>query len=710
MQELKEKIMGLGFSKQKAEELLRNGTFKSRIIEIFQMTNDLLPLHVMLAQHSSDINLVNAISNKQIINEKQIIKVLKECKDLANLCEFISKHTLTEMEVNEILNQSKTKKDAFKILHERAVFNDLKEIQKRVALLPEEQQKKEESFWLNEGLVTKLHMPGENPQVSEEIKINHLKRTNKKVVTRFPPEPNGHLHIGHAKALAFSFDYAKMHNGITFLRFDDTNPKNEEIAFYHSIKEDVEWLGYSPSYVTSSSTYFEQMIDFAYQLIDNDLAYVCHLTSEEIHDIRIKYTNKIDKIQETFERLNLKGELNQINKVIGGNSYDPFFIKDGICLTNGCTHKKDSFFYDKCLKNADYRSPFRSRSKELNRILFKEMLDGKWSEGSAVLRLKMEQSNNPFMQDLIIFRVIKKDHPVFGNKYSAYPSYDFALCICDSLEDVTHSFCSKEFQSRQISYQWLLDKLNIYKPVQWEFSRLNISNNVLSKRKINKLINEGIISDYDDPRLFTIKGLRKRGFTPESINKFVRSIGITYSETIVDIKLLEQIQRDELNKSCERITCVLDPIKVMIDEEIIFISKIDYQPTSDDQFMRLTDTQCVGLLNKCTIKVLRKENDLLICTKTNDKPKKFIHWIKEYKEITVNLFTYLFNSFDPEENEDYLLDVNKESLIKVKGYCDPKISNDPIGSRYQFIREGYFIKVKDDEFNRILELKSSYKS
>ncbi|RVD92540.1 glutaminyl-tRNA synthetase [Tubulinosema ratisbonensis] len=697
MHELKNKLIDLGFTPQKSDELLKNSAFRKRMEEIIATKEDLVTLHVILAQHSSDINLIKSISKKEIVNEKQIIKILKECKDLSKISEFVKQNTLSEEEIKKIISSCRTKKEAFKILNDKGAFNNLKDLPERVKHLPD-QAEKEETFWLKEGVVSKLHLPGENPQLSEEIKNNHLKRTGKKVVTRFPPEPNGHLHIGHAKAMALSFDYAQMYDGITFLRFDDTNPKNEEISFYHSIKEDVEWLGYKPHYITSSSTYFEQMIDFAYRLIESDLAYVCHLTSQEIHEKRVSI------LENTPEN-----NKNKINELIGGNSYNPFINKENECLTNGCNHKKGSYFFNNCINNVKNRSPFRNRSKEINKILFKEMLEGKWSEGSAVLRLKMEESNNPFMQDLVIYRVINKAHPIYGNKYSAYPSYDFALCICDSLEDVTHSFCSKEFQSRQISYQWLINKLNIYKPVQWEFSRLNVSNTVLSKRKINKLIKEGIISDYDDPRLFTLKGLKKRGFTSESINKFVRSVGITYSESIMDIKLLEQIQRDELNKSAERITCVINPIKLMVNNELIYISKNDYQSKSEDSFLRLTDTQCVGLLNKFNIKVIKKENDILHCEITNDKPKKYIHWIKDYEEITVNLFTYLFNSFDPEENEDYLNDINKDSINVLVGYIDKKVMNDPIGSRYQFMREGYFYKVGEKEFNRIVELKSSFK-
>lgn len=698
MHESKNKITELGFTAKKADELLKNATFRKRLQEIVDSKEQLVPLHIVLAQHSSDINLIKAINEGIVSNEKQIIKILKECKDLTKICEFVKQNFLSEEEIKKIISLWKTKKEAYKVLNDKAVFNNLKDILERVEHLPD-QPPKEETFWLKEGLVSKLHKPGDNPQLSEEIRSKHLARTNKKVVTRFPPEPNGHLHIGHAKAMALSFDYAQMYEGITFLRYDDTNPKNEEINFYHSIKEDVEWLGYKPEYITSSSTYFDQMIDFAFRLIESDLAYVCHLSSQDIHDRRVSVSNKESD-----------SSINKVNELIGGKSYNPFISRENVCLTNGCTHQSDSHFFSKCINNAEYRSPFRNRSKEINKILFKEMLEGKWNKGSAVLRLKMEESNNPFMQDLVIYRVIKKSHPIYGNKYSAYPSYDFALCICDSLEDVTHSFCSKEFQSRQISYQWLINKLNIYKPIQWEFSRLNVSNTVLSKRKINKLIKERIINDYDDPRLFTLKGLRKRGYTPGSINKFVRSVGITYSESIVDVKLLEQIQRDELNKSAERITCVINPIKVLVNDELIYISKEDYQSdSSDNSFLRLTDNQCVGLLNKFNIKVIKKEKDILLCEVTNDKPKKYIHWLKEYEEVKINLFNYLFNSFDPEEKEDYLSDINRDSHTVVKGYIDKKVMNDPIGSRYQFIREGYFYKVGEKEFNRIVELKSSFK-
>ncbi|KAG0418005.1 putative glutamine--tRNA ligase, partial [Dictyocoela roeselum] len=314
-----------------------------------------------------------------------------------------------------------------------------------------------------DGLLAMLHRPGENPQLNEKIRAEHLKRTNGKVVTRFPPEPNGFLHIGHAKALNLDFGYAEKYGGITYLRFDDTNPRNEKEEFYQKIIEDVEWLGFKPYKVTAASDYFDQLIDFAFVLIDKGLAYCCHQTKEEIQE------------------------------------------------------------YRKCNKP----SPWRGRSIAMNRELFKEMIDGKWPEKSICLRLKMDfLSKNPLMHDLIAYRVIKQPHIRAKKVYNVYPSYDYTHCINDSLEDITHSFCSREFYSRRESYYWVVDSLEIYRPVQWEFSRLNISNTVLSKRKLTKLVDEKIVDGWDDPRLYTISGLRRRGVPPNAINRFARSGGV----------------------------------------------------------------------------------------------------------------------------------------------------------------------------------------
>ncbi|XP_018046369.1 PREDICTED: probable glutamine--tRNA ligase isoform X2 [Atta colombica] len=359
---------------------------------------------------------------------------------------------------------------------------------------------------ISELMKTKIqfHKPGENYKTDGYILTpnthyllqKHLKATDGKVITRFPPEPNGILHIGHAKAININFGYAAAYDGICYLRYDDTNPEKEEEKFFVGIREMVEWLGYKPAAITHSSDYFQQLHDWAIELIKKDLAYVCHQSSEE-----------------------MKG-------------FNP------------------------------PPSPWRDRPVEESLQLFNDMKDGLLEEGEATLRMKVILEEGK--QDPVAYRIKYSPHHRTGDKWCIYPTYDYTHCLCDSIENITHSLCTKEFQSRRSSYYWLCNSLNIYCPVQWEYGRLNVNYTVVSKRKIAKLIQEGIVSDWDDPRLFTLTALRRRGFPPEAINNFCAQMGVTGAQATVDPAALEAAVRDVLNLTTPRHMVVLESIKLTI--------------------------------------------------------------------------------------------------------------------------------------------------
>ncbi|CAN7948497.1 unnamed protein product, partial [Ixodes pacificus] len=351
---------------------------------------------------------------------------------------------------------------------------------------------------MEELFMTKVnfHAPGENHKTEGYVVTtstmahlkNHLKVTGGKVRTRFPPEPNGILHIGHAKAINVNFGYAKAHGGCCFLRYDDTNPEKEEERFFAGIQDMVQWLGYVPFKVTHASDYFDDLYALAVRLIQRGLAYVCHQRQEEMK----------------------------------GQNPPP--------------------------------SPYRNRTIEENLRLFEDMKKGKFAEGEATLRMKVTLEEGK--QDPVAYRVRFVPHHRTGNKWCIYPTYDFTHCLCDSLEHITHSLCTKEFQSRQVtlrsSYYWLCNAVDVYCPVQWEYGRLNLNYTVVSKRKIGKLIEEGVVRDWDDPRLFTLTALRRRGFPPEAINNFCAKLGLTGSLSSVDPQMLEACVRDVLNTTAPR--------------------------------------------------------------------------------------------------------------------------------------------------------------
>lgn len=357
------------------------------------------------------------------------------------------------------------------------------------------------------GKPLKLHAVGQNDktdlyQITDRTAFHlaeHVKRINGQVRTRFPPEPNGVLHIGHAKAICFNFGYAEEHKGITFLRYDDTNPEKEEERFFTGIRQNVEWLGFKPHAITHSSDYFQKLYDLAVQMIKDDKAYVCHQQASELkgHETRIE-------------------------------------------------------------------SPWKNRPVAESLALFEDMKNGKIDEGKAALRLKHTMSDGKL--DPVAYRIKFNHHHRSGYEWCIYPTYDYTHCICDSIEDITHSLCTKEFEGRRPSYYWLCNAVDIYCPVQWEYSRLNMSYTVVSKRKIAKLIDQDIVADWDDPRLFTLSALRRRGFPAQAIKNFCKKIGVTEAtDTILEPQMLEACVRDVLNTTATRGMAVLVPLCVEIE-------------------------------------------------------------------------------------------------------------------------------------------------
>lgn len=533
-----------------------------------------------------------------------------------------------------------------------------------------------------------FHKPGENPQIDEILMSEHLKVTGSKVQTRFPPEPNGFLHIGHAKAINFNFTYAKNNGGTCCLRFDDTNPEAEEQIYFDSIVEIVNWLGFTPDRITATSDYFQQLYDLAIKMIESGHAYVCHQTPEELHASR------------------------------GGNNH-----------------------------GNRTESPWRNRPVEESLKLFMEMKNGLIAEGSATLRLKIDiSSGNPYMWDPIAYRILNKPHVRTGSAWCIYPSYDFSHCLTDSMENITHSFCTTEFSLAREAYYWICDKAHVYKPVQWEYGRLNITNTVLSKRKLKQLVEGGHVSGWSDPRLYTLIALKRRGVPAKAINNFVEKIGVTTSQTIIDVKVLEACVREELNVTSPRCKAIVKPLKVTLinyngTESIVyprhpmnpsmgestvsfsqhlFIDADDFMEVPTKDFKRLSPGKSVGLQRAYVItckEVVKNESGEIIELKcecdTNKtiKAKIFIHWIDQVSAIpiTINMYKPLFCSSNPDAN-GFLADLNPNSLEVIKGLIDESIGTPAIGLVYQFERVGYFCLDNDStDGNQIWNLTVSLK-
>lgn len=525
---------------------------------------------------------------------------------------------------------------------------------------------------------------------SKRLIEQHLQFTKGKVYTRFPPEPNGYLHIGHAKAIRFNFLSAMRNNGFTYLRYDDTNPEKESEEYINSIKENLDWLGYSPFKTTFASDYFDELYKFAVMLINKGKAYVCELSKERIKSDRVNNLN----------------------------------------------------------------SPYRERSVEENLKLFTDMKNGLFQENQACLRLKINMSHeNTTLRDPVIYRIKYSPHPRTGNKWVIYPLYDFTHCISDSLENITHSLCTLEFEIRRDIYYWILEELDLYRPYVWEYSRLNVSNTVLSKRKLNQLIEKKIVKGWDDPRLFTINGLRRRGITSNAINEFIDKVGVTRrgNENIVDIRLFENVVKTELDSICKRTMSVINPLLIILTNinlnEIIdvplfpkneskgkrkiclsnriFIEKNDFSLVENEDFYGLTPNQHVGLKYSGYIvydKVNYDENGNIIsveCKYYSDykKTKGRIHWISQEDsvECEVRLYENLLNSESVSKEDDWILDINPNSEIIIKN-C--KVEKGIINcnllkpyDRFQFERLGYFVvdsnsnfEMRKIVFNRIVKL------
>ncbi|KAK9494843.1 tRNA synthetases class I, catalytic domain-containing protein [Lipomyces doorenjongii] len=560
-----------------------------------------------------------------------------------------------------------------------------------------------------EGFLGDLHKPGGNPQIKPELMTGHLKATNGIVVTRFPPEPNGYLHIGHSKAIAVNFGYAKYHSGICYLRYDDTNPEAEEERYFTAILEIIEWLGFTPYKITYSSDHFQRLYDLAEELIRRDKGYVCFCTPEQVHENR------------------------------GGD-------------------------------NGGARIPCKHRSKPIEQSLdeFRAMRDGKYNPGEATLRMKMDlEDPNPQMWDLVAYRVLNAPHHRTGDKWKVYPTYDFTHCLCDSFENISHSLCTTEFYLSRQSYEWLCDALEIYKPAQREYGRLNITGTIMSKRKIARLVKEGFVSDWDDPRLFTLVAIRRRGVPPEAILSFVNELGVTTTNSNIQVTRFETSIRRYLEDHTPRLMLIPDPVLLILDNvpddyvELIalpykpgspelgehnvpftkraYIDRSDFREQDSEDYFRLAPGKSVGLLKvPYTVRVtsFRKDESGKVteihAIYENDrkiKPKTYIQWVGESPAHNspvsiseVRMFNRLFLSESPESNPDgFIADINPNSLDLYKdavievGFDDFRRKNvkegaGPESMRFQALRVGYFCidrETTEDSviLNRIVTLK-----
>nr|WP_192902700.1 glutamine--tRNA ligase/YqeY domain fusion protein [Pelotomaculum propionicicum] len=536
--------------------------------------------------------------------------------------------------------------------------------------------------------------------------INEDFDTNKyggRVHTRFPPEPNGYLHIGHAKSICLNFGLAAKNGGLCNLRFDDTNPSKEEVEYVDSIKTDVKWLGFDwDDRMYYASDYFDQLYEYAVQLIKTGQAYVCDLSAEETRDYR--------------------GTLTEPGKP----------------------------------------SPYRDRSVEENLDLFERMKAGEFPEGARVLRAKIDMASpNLNMRDPVIYRIMKASHHRTGDKWCIYPMYDYAHPISDSIEGITHSICTLEFEDHRPLYDWTLDALKIYHPQQIEFARLNLTYTVMSKRKLRQLVEEGYVSGWDDPRMPTISGLRRRGYTPEAIRDFCEDIGVAKANSMVDIAMLEHSIREYLNSRAPRVMAVLRPLKVVIDnypagqvEELdaeinpenpamgtrkvpfsreIYIEQDDFLEDPPKKFFRLSPGNEVRLKHAYIIKCERVVKDEktgaiieLHCaydpetrsgSGSTRKVKGTLHWVSAAHAVPaeVRLYDHLFNRENPDEEKDFKSCINTNSLETLTAcLVEPGLAGAPLGSRFQFLRHGYFIVDPVDAkpgalvFNRIVSLKDSW--
>ena len=525
---------------------------------------------------------------------------------------------------------------------------------------------------------------------------------HKSVHTRFPPEPNGYLHIGHAKSICLNFGLAKEYNGLCNLRFDDTNPVKEDVEYVDSIKADVEWLGFKwegePRY---ASDYFDALYGYAIELIKKGLAYVDELSPEEMREYR--------------------GTLTEPGK----------------------------------------NSPYRDRTIEENLALFEKMKNGEFAEGKASLRAKIDMAS-PFMvmRDPVIYRIKFASHHQTGDKWCIYPMYDFTHCISDAIERITHSICTLEFQDNRRLYDWVLENISIERPLphQYEFSRLNLEGTLTSKRKLLKLVNDGIVDGWNDPRMPTISGLRRRGYTPASLREFCRRIGVTKQDNVVEYSALEACIREDLNENAPRAMAVIDPVRVVIEnfegEETLtapnhpnrpelgerqlpftkelYIDRADFREEANKQYKRLVLGKEVRLRNAYVIKAERVEKDAngeittIFCTYDPEtlgknpadgrKVKGVIHWVSAVHNhpAEFRLYERLFTVPNPGAAEEIESVLNPTSLVVKHGFVEQSLAKAEAEKGYQFEREGYFCADSKDSrpehlvFNLTVSLKEGF--
>ena len=534
---------------------------------------------------------------------------------------------------------------------------------------------------------------------------NKTGKHGSRVHTRFPPEPNGYLHIGHGKSICLNFGIAQEFDGLCNLRFDDTNPIKEEQEYVESIQEDIKWLGWDwHDRLYFASDYFGQMYDYAVELIKQGKAYVCDLTAEETRDHR--------------------GTLTEAGK----------------------------------------NSPYRDRSIEENLELFEKMKNGDFPDGSKTLKAKIDMSSpNMNMRDPVMYRILHASHHRTGDKWCIYPMYDWAHGLEDSIEKITHSICTLEFEHHRPLYDWFLDQLKIFHPQQIEFARLNITYTVMSKRKLLELVRNNHVNGWDDPRMPTISGMRRRGFTPASIRDFCKTVGVAKFNSTIDIALLEHCVRKDLNEHAPRVMAVLDPLKVVIENypegqveeleainnpndpsagtrtvpfsRILYIEKTDYMENAPRKFFRLTEGREVRFRYAYFItckEAIKDENGQVVelrctydpATKGGDAPdgrkvKGTIHWVSAEHAINaeVRLYDHLFTKENPdntEEGENFTANLNPDSL-KILTDCklEPSLADSEPGYSCQFERTGYFCVDKDSTadklvFNRTLNLRDTW--
>ncbi|WP_459540482.1 glutamine--tRNA ligase/YqeY domain fusion protein [Negativicoccus succinicivorans] len=526
--------------------------------------------------------------------------------------------------------------------------------------------------------------------------------TDNRVHTRFPPEPNGYLHIGHAKSICLNFGLGEKYQGKTNLRFDDTNPTKEDVEYVESIEEDVRWLGFHwDGEVHFASDYFPQMYEYAVQLIREGKAYVDDLSGDEIREYR--------------------GDFNTPGK----------------------------------------ESPYRNRPIEESLRLFEEMKAGRYADGEKVLRAKIDMASpNLVMRDPVLYRILHVPHHRTGDTWCIYPMYDFAHPVSDAIERITHSVCTLEFEAHRPLYNWVLESWpDPEHPRQIEFARLNVTTMITSKRKLRRLVEEHIVSGWDDPRMPTISGIRRRGYTPEALRDFCDRIGVAKNDSLVDISLLEFCIREDLKNKAPRLMTVLDPLKITLvnypegqTEELpiannqdapdmgermvpfsreLYIERADFMEEPVKKFFRLAPGREVRLRNAYIIRceeVVKDENGEIIelkCTYdpdsksgspgSNRKVKGVVHWVERHTAVPVEarLYDYLFPEDDTDDGRDFVEKANPDSLVVKQAVAEPAILDYPVGTSFQFMRQGYFVIDPDTTeehlvVNRIVGLRDTW--